>query len=298
MTDHTLIGTIAETATYALLYEVALSPKPGLVDPISNGAHNDMDFQTFQISIETLTPFFQKYIEAGFTHKGNTKSLFEKLRNLGYQAEQAMLVATNDINTHKGANFSFAVILGAIGWHMQQRCIQRLPLNAKQTEQILDFTGELTHDLIKEDFHDLARKTHRTHGEELFLTHGISGIRGESAQCYPSLTSILLPYLRSANYHAPDEVFLRALVLLMSEIEDGNLLHRGGIQEWQKVKQETKKIHQANLSVKHLLDELTIYDQRLTNRNLSPGGAADLLSLGIFFAQLEGLLSLPVGKKI
>ncbi|PQF24966.1 triphosphoribosyl-dephospho-CoA synthase CitG [Enterococcus mundtii] len=298
MTDHTLIGTIAETATYALLYEVALSPKPGLVDPISNGAHNDMDFQTFQISIETLTPFFQKYIEAGFTHKGNTKSLFEKLRNLGYQAEQAMLVATNDINTHKGANFSFAVILGAIGWHMQQRFIQRLPLNAKQTEQILDFTGELTHDLIKEDFHDLARKTQRTHGEELFLTHGISGIRGEAAQCYPSLTSILLPYLRSANYHAPDEVFLRALVLLMSEIEDGNLLHRGGIQEWQKVKQETKKIHQANLSVKHLLDELTIYDQRLTNRNLSPGGAADLLSLGIFFAQLEGLLSLPVGKKI
>ncbi|WP_142433451.1 triphosphoribosyl-dephospho-CoA synthase CitG [Enterococcus mundtii] len=298
MTDHTLIGTIAETATYALRYEVALSPKPGLVDPISNGAHNDMDFQTFQISIETLTPFFQKYIEAGFTHKGNTKSLFEKLRSIGYQAEQAMLVATNDINTHKGANFSFAVILGAIGWHMQQRFIQRLPLNAKQTEQILNLTGELTHDLIREDFHDLARKTQRTHGEELFLMHGISGVRGEAAQCYPSLTSILLPYLRSANYHAPDEVFLRALVLLMSEIEDGNLLHRGGIQEWQKVQQETKKIHQANLPWRQLLDELTIYDQRLTKRNLSPGGAADLLSLGIFFAQLEGLLSLPEGKKI
>ena len=298
MTDHKLIGTIAQAAQHALFYEVALSPKPGLVDPISNGAHNDMDFQTFQISIETLTPFFQEYIEAGFTHKGNTKSLFKKLRSMGYQAEQAMLVATNDINTHKGANFSFAVILGAIGWHMQQCFIQRLPLNAKQTEQILDFTGELTHDLIKEDFHDLARKTHRTHGEELFLTHGISGIRGEAAQCYPSLTSILLPYLRSANYHAPDEVFLRALVLLMSEIEDGNILHRGGIQEWQKVQQETKKIHQAKLPWKQLLDELTIYDQRLTKRNLSPGGAADLLSLGIFFAQLEGLLSLPEGKKI
>ncbi|MDY4307277.1 triphosphoribosyl-dephospho-CoA synthase [Enterococcus mundtii] len=104
----------------------------------------------------------------GLTHKGNTKSLFEQLRQTGYQAEQAMLDATNDINTHKGANFSFAVILGAIGWHMQQCFIQRLPLNAKQTEQILKLTGELTHDLIKEDFHDLARKTQRTHGEELF----------------------------------------------------------------------------------------------------------------------------------
>lgn len=298
MTDYKLIGTIAQAAQHALFYEVALSPKPGLVDPISNGAHTDMDFQTFQISIQTLTPFFQKYIALGLTHKGNTKSLFEQLRQTGYQAEQAMLDATNDINTHKGANFSFAVILGAIGWHMQQCFIQRLPLNAKQTEQILKLTGELTHDLIKEDFHDLARKTQRTHGEELFLVHGISGIRGEAAQCYPSLASILLPYLRSANYHAPDEVFLRALVLLMSEIEDGNILHRGGIQEWQKVQQETKKIHQAKLPRKQLLDELTIYDQRLTKRNLSPGGAADLLSLGIFFAQLEGLLSLPEGMKI
>ncbi|MDY4307275.1 triphosphoribosyl-dephospho-CoA synthase [Enterococcus mundtii] len=43
-----------------------------------------------------------------------------------------------------------------------------------------------------------------------------------------------------------------------------------------------KKIHQAKLPRKQLLDELTIYDQRLTKRNLSPGGAADLLSLGIF----------------
>lgn len=168
MTDYKLIGTIAQAAQHALFYEVALSPKPGLVDPISNGAHTDMDFQTFQISIQTLTPFFQKYIALGLTHKGNTKSLFEQLRQTGYQAEQAMLDATNDINTHKGANFSFAVILGAIGWHMQQCFIQRLPLNAKQTEQILKLTGELTHDLIKEDFHDLARKTQRTHGEELF----------------------------------------------------------------------------------------------------------------------------------
>ena len=59
-----------------------------------------------------------------------------------------------------------------------------------------------------------------------------------------------------------------------------------------------KKFIKQSFHGKQLLDELTIYDQRLTKRNLSPGGAADLLSLGIFFAQLEGLLSLPEGKKI
>ena len=298
MTDHVLIPSIALAAKHALQYEVTLSPKPGLVDPFSKGAHNDMDFQTFQTSIQALSPFFSKYLEVGLQHKGSKKRLFERLRTIGYQAEKMMLVATNGVNTHKGANFSFAVILGAIGWQLQQQFIQKLPLNAEQTQKILHVTGELTHHLIQEDFQDLTRKKLKTHGEKLFLTYGLSGIRGEASQSYPSLTSLLLPYLRSTKYDTLDELFLRALVLLMSEIEDGNLVHRGGIQAWQQVKQETKKIHQADLSTKQLLDELTNYDQRLIERNLSPGGSADLLSLGMFFAQLEGLLSLPEGKKM
>lgn len=83
----------------------------------------------------------------------------------------------------------------------------------------------------------------------------------------------------------------------MSEIEDGNILHRGGIQEWQKVQQETKKFIKQSFH-RRLLDELTIYDQRLTKRNLSPGGAKRFTFIRYFFAQLEGLLSLPEGKKI
>ena len=34
-----------------------------------------------------------------------------------------MLRATHAINTHKGANFSFAVILGATGWYLQEKGI-------------------------------------------------------------------------------------------------------------------------------------------------------------------------------
>lgn len=60
MTDHKLIGTIAQAAQHALFYGVALSPKPGLVDPISNGAHTDIDFQIFQIRIQTTN--FANYL--------------------------------------------------------------------------------------------------------------------------------------------------------------------------------------------------------------------------------------------
>nr|WP_081763224.1 triphosphoribosyl-dephospho-CoA synthase [Agrilactobacillus composti] len=41
---------ITQLATRALFYEVALYPKPGLVDPIDNGAHHDMDLSTFMDS--------------------------------------------------------------------------------------------------------------------------------------------------------------------------------------------------------------------------------------------------------
>lgn len=298
MIDDTLINKIAFFSEQALLYEVTLSPKPGLVDPYSNGAHTDMDFNTFQASIQSLVPFLPQYIKAGFLHEGSLKSLFDSLRSLGYQAEQAMLVTTKGVNTHKGANFSFAVLLGAIGWYLKHHPSQTLPFTQSQTTDILFLAGHLTQHLLSKDFKDLDRKSNKSHGEQLFLTHGRTGIRGEAANGYPSLAHLLLPYVRSKKAHSIDEVFLRALILLMSEIEDGNLLHRGGLKGWEQVRQESKKIHQANFPLEKLVDELTVYNAVLTRRNLSPGGSADLLSLGIFFAQLEGLFSLPLGKKI
>ncbi|MFZ2373209.1 MAG: triphosphoribosyl-dephospho-CoA synthase, partial [Trichococcus flocculiformis] len=54
------------------------------------------------------------------------------------------------------------------------------------------------------------------------------------------------------------------------------------------VKTETKQLlqdsHEGNLK-----ELLYSYDLVLIERHLSPGGAADLLSLGIFFAKLENL---------
>lgn len=288
--DTTLSQPIAQMAEKALLYEVSLSPKPGLVDRYSNGAHKDMDFFTFIDSIVSLTPYFKSYFNIGFQHTGSDTDLFQHLRQVGALAEKAMLTATHNVNTHKGANFSLAVLLGATGLHVKKNQLTSLPLTKTDTEQILSKAGHLTNHLIEYDFQDLSHKSTLTHGEKLYLTHGITGIRGEAAAGYPSLSQLLLPFLRHySTLYSKEELLLRALVFLMSEVEDGNLLHRGGIDAWEQIKIETKKIHQANLTKEALLDELTRYDQVLIERHLSPGGTADLLVLGIFFAQLEDL---------
>ena len=50
-----IIKQIASLGLKALLYEISLSPKPGLVDKFSNGSHDDMNYQTFVDSSATIS---------------------------------------------------------------------------------------------------------------------------------------------------------------------------------------------------------------------------------------------------
>ncbi|BCA86734.1 putative 2-(5''-triphosphoribosyl)-3'-dephosphocoenzyme-A synthase [Enterococcus saigonensis] len=277
---------VVTAAQKGLFYEVALSPKPGLVDRLTNGAHNDMDFYLFIDSILALTPYFSQYLNAGLTHKTAPATLFPILRELGQQAENAMFAATKGVNTHKGANFSFAVLLGATGLHLQKN---QLPLTAADSKNILTLSQAITQDLLKNDFKNVAAKKNLTHGEKLYLAKGATGIRGQAAAGYPALGKVLLPYLRQNRDLPRDELLLRALVFLMSELEDSNILHRGGQEALLTLKSEMQQLHTANLDTCELTKQLRQYDKILTSRNWSPGGAADLLSLGIYFALLENL---------
>lgn len=76
----------------------------------------------------------------------------------------------------------------------------------------------------------------------------------------------------------------------MSFVEDGNLIHRGGIEAWKGVKADMRLLLQQDLSTTDLRSALSSYNQCLINQHLSPGGSADLLALSFYFAFLEGLL--------
>lgn len=285
--DKTLTKQVAQLASKALLYEVALTPKPGLVDRANNGSHHDMNYYTFLDSIVALTPYFQEYVDLGYQHEGTLDDLFDYCRVIGIQAEQDMLEATRGVNTHKGANFSFGVILTATGYFLKNN--PKLPLEAIDVETILVIVQKMTENLIKHDFSKIHLKAKLSNGERLYLEKGMTGIRGEAANGYPAVHHLLLPFLRQyRESHEKDEVvLLRSLVLLMSEVEDGNILHRGGYDAWQQVKKDMLELHEANLNQVDFMEDLAAYDQELIARHLSPGGAADLLAIGIYFAFLE-----------
>ena len=267
---------LAKVATDALLQEVNLAPKPGLVDPISTGAHQDMTKDTFYKSIDALRPYLLAYAKAGENHNGTPLDLFNELRALGKQAEDAMMAATNHINTHKGANFSFALVLGATA-HTKGN----IP-------EALHYCHLMTRHLIEVDFADLDQKEHLSYGEKLYVEHGITGIRGEAASGYPSLSKAL-DYYNTLNTHTPRHRDLLLLLYLMTFVEDGNLIHRGGIDAYKKVQQEAKLLFDEaqTLSEEELASRLEDYDNVLIERNLSPGGSADLLSLTFFCHKIQ-----------
>ncbi|AEF24555.1 triphosphoribosyl-dephospho-CoA synthase CitG [Streptococcus parauberis] len=285
----------SQAASKALLYEVTLTPKPGLVDCANDGSHSDMTLATFIDSTAVLTAHFYRYIKIGFDNfRQDPQIIFNLLREEGIEAERSMFDATNGINTHKGVNFSFALILGATGAYLAQNPNKNLKdsFTADDTRAICQLIVPMTSHLIANDLQNLAEKEQLTYGEKLYLNYGIKGPRGEAAEGYPSLTKNALPYLRNHANSTSDKRFLQLKLLLhlMTFVEDANLIHRGGIGALRTVQKEAKELKDKNLASPDLCKQLSDYNDHLVQLHLSPGGSADLFALSLYFAFLEKII--------
>jgi triphosphoribosyl-dephospho-CoA synthase len=101
---------IADQAVLALLHELAVWPKPGLVSHVDSGSHTDMDAAMVQASAVSLRPFFGELARAG-----QDGADMGRLRTIGLRAEAAMLAVTGGINTHRGAIFGLGLLCAAAG---------------------------------------------------------------------------------------------------------------------------------------------------------------------------------------
>lgn len=304
---------LARFAAASLVAEARLTPKPGLVDRRTNGAHTDMDLGTFLASAAALEPLFAEYVSAGVSWEraedGEPAALADELRRIGVRAEHAMFTATDGVNTHKGANFMFALVLGAVGAVLGAGDSDGASVGAgaplfspADTARTLELVSAMGACLLDRDVRALLTSVRTggaqlTHGEAVYLEQGLKGARGEAARGYPLLTEALLPYFRlRADGREPSddasELLLRALVKLMARLEDTNVVHRGGMGALVEHRAYCRELDARELDAEQLIEVLVAYDDELTRRNVSPGGAADLLSLGVFFGLLEGVFTL------
>lgn len=291
----TLPYIIAHLATQALQAELDTTPKPGLVDKDNNGAHRDMDYALMQRSIDTLHPYFVKLALLGCADALPTHT---SIRDIGIEAEKAMLSATNGVNTHKGALFSMG--LAVVAAAHEEREI------AANEEQILKERngGEDVLVSLQTTIKALAASfpdTNGTHGSKAkLLSKGTTAIKGaldNAREGYEMLFAEWLPFYIERRKERDAHTLHKTLLRIMCDLDDTNVIYRTDLATAEEVKLETRalldsfsKAHTAEDKEKRIAAELLALkdmDKRYTARNISPGGAADMLSLTIFIGSIQ-----------
>ena len=263
---------IGALAAKALLYEVGVTPKPGLVDRANAGAHRDMDIFTFFSSTAVLQPYFTRCAQIGMeTQALSAEETFRRIRQAGMLAEGQMLRQTQGVNTHKGAIFSMGILCAAAG-----RLGGQCPLNI---QQLAGECAAMARGITQRDFREVNSQTARTAGERLYAEHGVTGIRGQAEAGFPAVMEYGLPTLRHGLELglSMDRAGAAALLAILAHTDDTNLIARSDRETQQAVARDIAQLLAEDPYPQE--ETLENLDRAFIRRNLSPGGSADLLAL-------------------
>ncbi len=268
----TLADRLADIAVDALIDEADLSPKPALVDRRGNGAHDDLYLGLMHASALSLWPMFKEMAEAALEFGEVGLPLREALGRLGREGEQAMLVTTNGVNTHRGAIWALGLLTAAAALDSRE-----VTLNAARLA-LLD---------------DRFAPRPMSHGAQVAQRYGARGAREEAQLGFPSVVQRGLPQLRKSRLHNAGEQNARldALLAIMTELADTCVLYRAGPQGLRTMQQGAQAVLDAGGSATLAgRRQLHALDTQLLALNASPGGAADLLAACLFIDRLDGAL--------
>ena len=297
----TLPYIIAHLATQALQAELDTTPKPGLVDKDNNGAHRDMDYALMQLSINTLHPYFVRLAFLGFA---DTLPSHTVIRDAGIEAEKAMLAATNGVNTHKGALFSMGLAVVAAAYE-EKKAAANKEVRGKEREEEYLSSLQLTIKALAASFPD----TSGTHGSKAKqLSNGTTTIKGaldNAREGYEKLFAEWLPFYNERRKSHDAHALHKTLLRIMCDLDDTNVIYRTNVATAEEVKQEARALL-ASFEEAYAAEDkekcasaieekcasaellaLKDMDRRYTERNISPGGAADMLSLTVFIGSIQ-----------
>jgi holo-ACP synthase/triphosphoribosyl-dephospho-CoA synthase len=264
-----ILKNLTALAQRSLLYEISLTPKPGLVDKFSDGSHLDMNYLTFINSITAISPWFLELASEGFTFRDHdlTKAL-PLIRKIGLQMESAMFEATHHANTQKGIIFLMGLSLFACGKLYSQSDLFNI-------EKFRYTISSICKDLVMNEMADISRLV-KSHGEDIFHQYGFSGARGEAESGFQTVFEFGLPQLTGAA-ELSDEMMIKSFLAIASENNDTNILYRSNPD----VLSDFKKLCKNALVDFNDVNYSLVIDF-CKNKNISPGGSADLLAVTIF----------------
>jgi len=265
---------IADMAVSSLLEEAETTPKPGLVDRRNSGAHSDMDYPLFVQSSNSLRAYFAECAKLGSMGL-SMKDLAQNLRKAGIAAEKKMFEATRGVNTQKGLVFSMGIV-----------CAGFSSLVAEKS-QIDDSSLKERFALISSSLLE-NEKTADSNGLRALTSTGIGGIRKEALSGFETCFEQGIGTLRKSfeKGRTSNGAAVEALLALISFCEDSNVVHRGGTEALHFVRERAKEILSRDYEEGTLLKKTSQFDDECIEKNISPGGAADLLALTLMIHKI------------
>lgn len=277
---HNLLMSIGHLAQKALLYEVAATPKPGLVDRKGPGIHKDMDFFTFLDSATVLLPYFDACAMQGGFCQVEVEGVLPQLKGLGIDAEQQMFLATGGVNTHKGLIYALGLLCSAAGT-VAVSSKAGLPIDLDAVSQRV--VSIVSPHMAQEKAFMMNAETY---GANQLKTYGLLGARGEALSGYQKARQVGLTSIEKGLTHfgfSLNDAMLYTLLALIPVVDDSNVIGRKGLA----VLKESQSKAQAVIDGGHLSTETgkDLYKSYLDwslEMGVSHGGAADMLSVSLF----------------
>ena len=280
----TLPYIIAHLATQALQAELDTTPKPGLVDKDNSGAHRDMDHALMSRSIRAIHPYFVRLALLGFAADMPSHADIVKT---GIEAERAMFESTNGVNTYKGALFSMGLaVVAAAGKAWQGYSITPQALSAAISKLAFAFPD-----------------TKGTHGSKAKQTAAsetatFKGALDNAREGYPMLFNDWLPFYANLIKNGEPHALHLTLLRLMCDLDDTNIVYRTSLAMMKQVKEESRSVLSRWSEATHGTPQadggtnldtiLGDMNRSFVQRNISPGGSADMLSLVVFINGVLG----------
>lgn len=254
---------MADLALHALLAEVQLTPKPGLVDRRGSGAHQDLTLELMQASAHSLWATFYQMSMAAQQHPQIDQDLRERVGLIGRLGEEQMLICTKGVNTHRGAIWALGLLVVAASLAPFKQ-VKELTQRAAQLAQI----------------EDRFIPQQQTNGAKVRQKYAVNGAREQAQQGFPCVHAGLQQLYKSRAQGASEQAArIDSLLMIASQLADTCVLHRSGLEGLIWMQQQAATIlalgGYASAAGQQKFQQL---ERGLLARNASPGGAADLLA--------------------
>lgn len=305
---------LLQAAEAAMLAEVTLTPKPGLVDTNNSGSHDDMDISSFKRSIVALLPHLATYVDLALASSAELcggydtepdfysaagEKLIYALTEQGKKAEKDSLKVNDGVNCHLGLNYAWAYLLPAatLNFNLNLRKLKdrAFPYKRGQSSASLSSPREILSMVSA-----IASPAYKRWRKEFPASAG--GARQSAAEGYPLVLKALDVMSRAGEEgFSETALFCLGLLAIMAENEDSNILRRGSRQDLESIQERSKYLlakyleddesieqreaHERKESL--FLDYMLSFDEDLCEAGLSPGGSADLLAISLFFRFMQ-----------